>query len=214
MHPLSTLRSRPRGADHARLTPGGGPLPYRGGTLTRGSLQKVSARYIASSFSKLSWRKRLGVRDWPRPESPSTRVVQGGYWHVAHSGELPPCPEPKPAPWWRVSQALRERRRPWVDEHGLQNGLPCRQALHLALRARGNTRRRSPEPAHRAPAGRPSARPRPTAPGPPPCAGDGSPPQRRVPATVRAARTSRPCAALYWCESSVYVHSWPGFATA
>ena len=45
---------------HARLAPGGGPRPYRYGTLTRRSLREVSVRYMTSSSPRL--RLAQGVR--------------------------------------------------------------------------------------------------------------------------------------------------------
>ena len=73
-HLLFTLRSCPHGASHAKLAPGGGPRPYRGGTFTRGSLREVSVRYMSSSSPKLCL-----AQPTPTSDSDSNcRVAPGG----------------------------------------------------------------------------------------------------------------------------------------
>ena len=74
---------------------GGGPQPYRGGTFTRGSLRKVSARYIASSSPRLRGATDSRLQSEREPTCTAQRVfcvrlvsgwsLKPGAWSLACS---------------------------------------------------------------------------------------------------------------------------------
>ena len=105
---------------HARLAPGGGPRPYRYGTLTRGSLREVSVRYMTSSSPRLRLAqgtrglgpgaRGLRLRVGPRAASPDPRAPHA----LAAASHYPRAAS--------HDQMDRDRLRGWRERGRLDGG--------------------------------------------------------------------------------------------